>query len=395
MMELHLKDAGWQYILIDYCWYYPYGGTLGNPPQTEDFKPSLSMDDFGRLLPAVDRFPSAKEGMGFKEIGDYIHSLGLKSGIHIMCGVPKEAVAKKMPIKGTNYTVDEIMNYTTCSWLNHMYGVDMSKPGSQEYFNSLFELYAEWGIDYIKIDDIVSPYYKEEIEGYRKAIDNCGREIVLSLSPGNQTPIEMAEHLKLNANMWRISGDSWDDWESLKRQFAYIHKWEKHIGPGRWPDADELPLGTLNKRGPHDHGERESNFTTPEKYTLMTLWSICRSPLFYGGDLMVIRPIDLKLLTNKEIIAVNQNSTNNHQLFRTESHVAWVADIPGMSDKYLAVFNISEDSKFKAMVKLKELGFESVVSIHDLWRRKDLWKFKDGFSPAIEAHGAGLFRIMQ
>ena len=393
MVEFHLKDAGWEYVVIDYCWFYPYVGALNNPPQTEDFKPSLPMDEFGRLLPALDRFPSAANGVGFKEIGDYIHGLGLKFGIHVMRGIPREAVARKMPIKGTSYTADQVTNYTTCKWLNNMYGLDMNNPGAQEYYNSLFELYASWGVDYVKVDDISWPYREKEIEGYRKAIDHCGRKIVLSLSPGGQTPIEMADHLKNNVNLWRISADFWDNWDELKEQFEIVHRWEDHIGMGHWPDADMIPFGLLNRRGPHDGPERVSYFTSPEKVTLMTLWSICRSPMMYGGDLMVIRPEELRLLTNKEVLEVNQNSNGNHQLFRTESHVAWIADVPGSKDKYIALFNIGENKDENIRIDLAELGFKQSVSIRDLWAKYDLGDFKDEFSPSIESHGAGLFKI--
>ena len=393
MLEFHLKDAGWEYVVIDYCWFYPYVGALNNPPQTEDFKPSLTMDEFGRLLPVLDRFPSAANGVGFKEIGDYIHGLGLKFGIHVMRGIPREAVARKMPVKGTKYSADQITNYTTCNWLNNMYGLDMSKPGAQEYYNSLFELYASWGVDYVKVDDISWPYREKEIEGYRKAIDHCGREIVLSLSPGGQTPIEMADHLKKNVNLWRISADFWDNWDALKEQFEIVHKWEEHIGPGHWPDADMIPFGMLNRRGPNDGTERTSFFTSAEKVTLMTLWSICRSPLMYGGDLMVIRPEELRLLTNKEVLGVNQNSTGNCQLFRTESSVAWIADVPGTNDKYLALFNIGEANDESITVDLAGLGFKKPVSMRDLWAKEELGDFRNEFSAIIEPHGAGLFKI--
>jgi hypothetical protein len=396
MMEVHLKDAGWEYVVIDYCWYYPHVGALNNPPQTEDYKPSLPMDEYGRLLPAIDRFPSAANGQGFKEIADYVHSLGLKFGIHIMRGIPREAVARKMPIKGTNYTADQITDHTPCRWLNTMWGVDMDKPGAQEYYNSLFEMYADWGVDYVKADDMVFPYYSsKEIEGIRKAIDNCGRKIVISLSPGDGIPIEQAEHLKVNANLWRISSDFWDDWESLKQQFDVTHNWEKHIGTGHWPDADMIPFGRLNKRGPHDGGPRESNFTLPEKYTLMTLWSIARSPLMYGGDLMAMRPTELKLLTNAEILAVNQNSSNNRQLVRTENMVAWVADVPGTNDKYLAVFNISDDLPLSEKIQLSDLGFAKSVKIRDLWNHTDMGAFSGEFLPEIENHGAGMFKLTE
>lgn len=394
MMAAQLKDIGWQYIVIDYCWFYPYIGAIDNPPQHNNFTPSLPMDKYGRLLPAINRFPSAEKGKGFRFIGDYIHNKGLKFGIHIMRGIPREAVAKKLQIKGTKYTADQIAETDdTCPWLNTMYGVDMSKSGAQEYYNSLFQLYAEWGVDYVKVDDISSPYSKEEIEAIRKAIDLCGRPIVLSLSPGGNTPIGKVEHLKDNANLWRISSDFWDEWEALKKQFTLVHKWEKHIGAGHWPDADMIPIGLLNRRGPGDGLERRSNFSDVEKFTLMSLWSICKSPLMYGGDLMMMRNVELELLTNKEVIDVNQTSTNNHQLFRKGNQVAWAADVPNSKNKYLAVFNLGEDNETIIDIDLHELGYKNKVTVRDLWAHKKVGDFKYKFSPNIKAHGSGLYLI--
>jgi hypothetical protein len=394
IMAAHLKDAGWEYIVIDYCWYYPHVAALNNPPQTPDLKPSLPLDEFGRLLPAADRFPSSKEGAGFKAIGDYIHELGLKFGIHVMRGIPREAVVKKMPIKGTEYTADQIANTnSTCRWLNLMYGVDMNKPGAQEYYNSIFELYASWGVDYVKVDDISTPYYPDEIEAIRKAIDNCGRKIVLSLSPGDETPGEKANHVKQNANLWRISSDFWDAWPQLKEQFELLHTWEDYIAPGHWPDADMIPIGLLNRRGPGYGIERRSGFTPTEQFTLMTLWSIARSPLMYGGDLMMMRPIELRLLSNKEVLQVNQASLNNHQLFRDGNKVAWVADVPDSDDRYLAIFNLGNDGKTSVEVKLEDLGIIEQVSIRDLWKQEVIGSFRNEFAIEIEPHGSGLYRI--
>jgi alpha-galactosidase len=394
IMAAHLKDAGWEYIVIDYCWYYPHVAALNNPPQTPDFKPSLPLDEYGRLLPAPDRFPSAADGAGFKAIGEYIHGLGLKFGIHVMRGIPREAVAKKMPIKGTEHTADQVANTnSTCRWLNLMYGLDMSRPGAQEYYNSLFDLYASWGVDYVKVDDISSPYYPEEIEAVRKAIDNCGRKIVLSLSPGNETPGEKAEHVKQNANLWRISSDFWDAWPQLKEQFELLHTWEDYIAPGHWPDADMIPIGLLNRRGPGNGNERRSGFTPTEQFTLMTLWCIARSPLMYGGDLMMMRPTELILLSNKEVLQVNQASLNNLQLFRDGNKVAWMADVPDSDDRYLAMFNLGDDDQTSIEVKLEDLGIKNQVSIRDLWKQEVIGTFRNEFAIEIEPHGSGLYRV--
>jgi hypothetical protein len=274
-----------------------------------------------------------------------------------------------------------------------MYGVDMSKSGAQEYYNSLFELYAQWEIDFVKVDDIASPYSKLEIEAIRKAIDKTGRKIILSLSPGNNTPIEMAEHLQQNANMWRVSEDFWDEWSRLKHNFELVHKWEKYIGDGHFPDADMIPFGLLNIRGPESDLPRRSGFTDTEKYTLMSLWCICRSPLMYGGDLTMMRPNELKLLTNKEVIKVNQNSTNNRQLYRDGDKVVWVADEPGTSDKYVALFNLSDENQVPISVDLSKLSLTKNVKIRNLWQKTDIGEFSNSCSFKLNAHESLLLKI--
>ncbi len=393
MMSVYLKDFGWEYIVVDYCWYYPYPGAMNNLAQTSDFNPNLPLDTYGRLLPAVDRFPTSANSMGFKSLADYIHGRGLKFGIHVMRGIPREAVAKKMPILGTKYTADMIANVNdTCNWMNAMYGVDMSKKGAQEYYNSLYELYASWGVDFVKVDDISSPYHYEEIEGVRKAIDNCKRPMVLSLSPGDYIVDKQAEHVKENVNMWRISSDFWDNWHSLYNQFELCHNWENFIGPGHWPDADMIPIGLLSRRGPN--GEpRRSLFTENEKTTLMTLFSIFRSPLMYGGDLTMMKNDERKLLSNKAVLAVNQNSTNNRQLFRHLDKIAWIADVPSSTDKYLALFYLGDYTSSEVSVKFSEIGLNPTCKVVDLWSGKNLGEFTTTFNSQIPTHGAGLYRI--
>ncbi len=394
MMEVQLKEYGWQYVVVDYCWFYPFPGAMNNPPQTWDFKPGLTMDAYGRLLPSVERFPSAADNMGFKALADYIHSLGLKFGIHVMRGVPREAVAKKLPVLGTVVTADMIANTSdSCKWLNSMYGIDMTKEGSQDYYNSLFELYASWGVDYVKVDDIVTPYHGPEIEAVRKAIDNCGRPMVLSLSPGDDMPSEQADHVKKYANMWRISADFWDNWESLKKQFELCNKWAHVSGPGYWPDADMLPLGTLNRRGPNPGLERLTNFTEEEQKTMMTLWSIFRSPLMMGGDLIVFDNYTRTLLTNKEVIQVNQNSENSGQLFRDGEKIAWKADVPGSREKYLALFYTGDLPYSEISVSLGDMGFNTPCRVRDLWTRSETGTIETVLKVSLPAHGSGLYKV--
>jgi hypothetical protein len=391
-METHLKSFGWQYVVIDGCWYYPYPAALSDPSQVDGFIPWLNMDKYGRLIPDIDRFPSAYN-KGFKLLADDIHRKGLKFGIHIMRGIPRQAVSINTPVKGTKYHAKDIADTTsTCTWLNHMFGINMDKPGAQEYYNSLFDLYASWGVDFVKVDDISSPFSEKEIIAVRNAIVNCGRPMVLSLSPG-ETPIKKADAVKEYADMWRISNDFWDNWKALNKMFTLLHTWESHIGPGHFPDADMLIMGLISQRGPV--GEpRRSNFTYNEQVTMMTLWSIARSPLIYGGDLSMIRPTELQLLQNKAVIAVNQNSSNNRQLFRNDDQIAWIADVPGTGDKFLAVFNLGESSTF-IRVTLQDLGFTGECNITDLWSGVDLGKIEKAFRPEVFSHGARLFRIKQ
>ena len=326
----HLKPHGWEYIVVDIQWYEPgsagHGYREGAP---------LTMDGFGRLLPAPNKFPASVDGAGFKPLADYVHALGLKFGIHLMRGIPRNAVKANLPVHGTKFHAQDIANTaSTCPWNPDMYGVDMTKPGAQAYYDSVFALIASWGVDYVKVDDIARPYHQneKEIEAIRLAIDHTGRPMLLSLSPG-ETALSAATHVREHANLWRISDDFWDTWSSLQEQFARLNNWTPHRRPGAWPDADMLPLGVLRL------GERSTRFTRDEQYTVMSLWSIARSPLMHGGDMTKTDDFTLSLLTNDEVLAVNQGSSNNRQLFSRDDLVAWTADVPGSPDKYLAVFN--------------------------------------------------------
>ena len=227
-MALHLKSYGWKYIVVDFLWAYdnPPGSHIGNPFQSRlqdgSYIPWLAMDEWGRLTPDIHKFPSAFGGQGFKPLANYVHAQGLKFGIHVMRGIPRQAVWAHSPVMGADgITADMIADTnSTCPWMNHMYGLDMGKPGAQEYLNSLLKLYAEWGVDFIKVDDISRPYHLPEIAGYRKAIAACGRDIVLSISPG-ETPLRDSTHVRDHANMWRMADDFWDSWKEMLKMFDY------------------------------------------------------------------------------------------------------------------------------------------------------------------------------
>ena len=387
VMADKLKRFGWQYIVVDIQWYEPRATGF-------DYRwnAKLVMDPWGRLLPAENRFPSAANGAGFKPLADYVHGKGLKFGIHLLRGIPRDAVARNLPIKGTKYTAGEIANRKdTCPWNGDMYGVDMSKPGGQAYYDSVFALAASWGVDFIKVDDLSRPYHKAEIEAIRKAIDKTGREIVFSTSPG-ATPLADGGHVAAHANMWRVSDDFWDQWRPLFEQFKRLDDWTTYRGPGHFPDADMLPLGAIRQvRGTRDPGH--TRFTKDEQRTMITLWCIARSPLIMGGDLTKLDDFTLSLLTNAEVIAVDQHSSGNRQLFNRDGFIAWIADAPKSKDKYLAVFNTTNAAGAAAAVDVSALGLGDRAHIRDMWKQIDFHAAAGRFGPQLPKHGAGLYRL--
>jgi hypothetical protein len=386
-MAQHLAKYGWTYIVVDIQWYEPNA-------KAHDYDPNakLTMDGFGRLLPATNRFPSAAHGEGFKVLADYVHGKGLKFGIHIMRGIPRQAVAANLPIKGTRLHARDIAETDNpCRWNPDMWGVDTTQPGAQEYYDSVAELYAAWGVDFIKADDMGSHLYQPaEMKALHRALLKTGRPIVLSISPG-PAPVQEAEFFRKNAQMWRISDDFWDEWKLLRQQFDYTRQWSAEIGKNNtWPDADMLALGRLRMAGHGGKGE-PSRFTPDEQRTLMTLWSIFRSPLIFGGDLPSNDAFTLALLTNPEVIAVNQHSTDNHPALSTGDFLAWTATVPQSKDLYIAVFDLGE-AKGIFQASWKELGVIGQVVVRDLWTRKDLG-VQPKASIELAPHASVLYRI--
>jgi alpha-galactosidase len=390
-MARYLKSYGWEYIVVDIQWYEPGAYSSAYRP----FVP-LEMDEYSRLIPASNRFPSAAEGKGFKPLADYIHDLGLKFGIHIMRGIPRQAVHANTAIRGTEKRAREIAHTNSiCPWNTDMYGVNASKEGAQAYYDSLFELYAGWGVDFIKVDDISASklyhYHKSEIELIRSAIDKCGRDIVLSLSPG-PAPLEHADHLISNANMWRMTDDYWDQWELLSGMFERCEQWIRHAGPGHWPDCDMLPLGHIGIRSVDGGGaDRFTRFTLDEQITMMTLWSIFRSPLFFGGELRDNDPWTLSLLTNEEVLGVNQYSHSGRQIFRDGDKIVWAAE-DNHGGTYAALFNTGDEPIIVA-VTLDQLGLSSEKQARDLWKREEIGVVKTELAAKIPPHGAKLVKF--
>ena len=379
----YLLPSGYEYCTVDIQWYEPNA-------EGHVYKEGapLAMDEYSRLLPAPNRFPSAAEGKGFKPLADYVHAKGLKFGIHYMRGIPRQAVRLNSAILGTPYHAADIaLTNNTCCWNPDMFGVDMKKPGAEAYYDSLVAQWADWGVDLVKVDDIARPYDEVqilEIEALRKAIDKTGRAIVLSLSPG-ETPVARGTHVNTHANMWRVSDDFWDNWKSLKSQFRRLHNWELYRVTGSWPDADMLPFGVVAF-------SRKCRFTRDEQLTCMSLWCIARSPLIFGGDMTKLDDFTLKLLTNPEILAINTASENNRELRRDGDRIVWAADVPGSGDKYLALFNAS-DEESEIAVDLKSLGFDGAVKVRDLWDRRDEGAVTGELKRTVRPHACMVYRL--
>lgn len=395
----HLKQFGWQYAVVDEGWYLQNPESGGKPAW------QYTLDHTSRFLPAENRFPSAAGGAGFKPLADYTHSLGLKFGIHIIRGIPREAVAKNMPLADSSFHSAEAADPSdTCAWNPDNYGVKDNAVG-QAYYTSLAKLYASWKVDFIKVDCISSRPYKEtEIRMISRALAKAGRPIVLSLSPG-PTSLATAANVRQYAQMWRISDDFWDHWghspnadidwsQSLYDQFAAAIGWAPYAGPGHWPDADMLPIGYLGPR-PGMGAARWTNFTHDEQRTLLTLWSIIRSPLILGAELTRSDDWTTALLTNPEVIAVDQHSRDNRPAIVTNHQVAWTARQDSGAGQYLALFNRG-DSDLEVQLDWNEVGLKlgHAYKLRDLWERKDL-----GTATSIDVklapHACVLYRAIE
>lgn len=389
-MAHNLKSHGWEYAVVDEGWY------LENP----EAKPGgfhFVIDANGRYIPAANRFPSAQSGAGFKSLARNVHSLGLKFGIHIIRGIPREAVSKNLPIAGSSFHARDAADTSdTCPWNQDNYGVKSSAAG-QAFYDSLAQLYASWGVDFVKVDCIAShPYKADEIRMFSQALAKTGRPIVLSLSPG-PAPLDKAAELAKYAQMWRISDDVWDHWgvlphqewsQGVRGQFALAAQWAPHVIPGHWPDADMLPIGYLGPR-PGLGTARQTALTHDEERTLITLWCIFRSPLILGANLTRNDDWTDSLLTNDEVIAVDQHSSGGRAVIGDSKRAVWVAKAETGRKLYIALFNLA-DSRQTMQFPLQSLGLGTAFQLRDLWQRKDAGK-TDLIEVVLQPHASALF----
>jgi hypothetical protein len=398
-----MKQYGWTYAVIDEGWY------MADPFAAKLAERKYLWDANGILIPVEARFPSSAGGAGFKPLADWVHAQGLKFGIHIVRGIPRQVVKENLPIAGSSFHAEDAADMDSpCPWDEGNWGIKDNAAG-QAYYDSMLKLYAGWGLDYIKVDCISDhPYRPTEIRQIAEAIRKTGRPIVLSLSPG-PTKVEHAAEVAKYAQMWRITDDHWDGWTfkhegasefpfGVRDEFDRLAEWALYVKPGNWPDADMLPEGSLT---PHPVlGEpRQSRLTQDEQRTEFTLWAMARSPLIFGGNLTKLDEFTRALMTNKEVVGINQRSAESGPARMPKNDGeplpwrAWYARTGGTHPQtYLAVFNVSDEA---GKWDVAWLGFglaDKPHAVFDIWNQKHIAQAKS-LHVEIPAHGCALFRV--
>jgi len=382
-MARHLSPFGWDTVVVDIQWYeidpgaHDYG-TVSRPV----------LDAWGRPLPAPGRFPSAAETGSFAPLANRVHAMGLRFGVHLMRGVPRTAADAALPVLGdVDATCDSIADRArTCVWNPDNYGVDMTAPGAQAYYDSVIAQLADWGVDFIKLDDVLYPPVESaEIAAISRAIDRSGRPMVLSLSPGKQLSLAHLDELRRHGQMWRISDDFWDDWGQVVEQFQRAARWAPNQLPGAWADADMLPFGRIGVRG-HVGRDRQSRLSTEEQRTVITLWSMMRSPLMFGGHLPDTPAATLALLTNADVLALREG-TDSREIVRDGDLVVWSARVG--DQPYRAVFWLG-DAPRTVRVHTDDLGCSPEATCRDVWSAAPVGVDGGWIELAVPAHGCRL-----
>lgn len=391
IMAKELKEYGWEYIVVDIEWYANNAGSMRDKFQYIPFG-DLELDEYSRLQPSPKRFPSSAGGKGFKPLADYIHSLGLKFGIHIMRGIPRRAAEAHSKVLGTDITADMIADPSSiCGWNPDMYGV-RNTPAGQAYYDSVIQMYADWGVDFIKCDDICDSwmYPSDRFSGWHetqmlhKAILKAGRPIVLSLSPG-PAHIDRAWQYCENANMWRITDDFWDNWELLKNMFWRCEQWQDHVRQGCFPDCDMLPLGRLG--GGFGNGEWECRLTHDEQMTMLSLWCMFRSPLMLGAELTKLDDRTRSLITNRELLKLLGDGCHGTQLFRNDEMAVWKNENNETKEVQVALFNLSDDDR------TLEWRLDRDCQLYDIWSGEKSMTSGGIITAAVPSHGVRHYRL--
>lgn len=410
-----LQTYGWKYAVIDEGWY------MTNPEANGLIARQYVWDRNGLLVPDAHRFPSAANGAGFRPLADWVHRQGLKFGVHIVRGIPKQVVDANLPIAGSSFHAADAADKTSpCPWDDGNWGVADNAAG-QAYYDSMFRLFAQWGLDFVKVDCISDrPYRISEIKQIAEAIRKSGRHMVLSLSPG-PTSLKHAAEVAEYADMWRIADDHWDVWSEphatdpakikpgesgefpfgTRDAFDRLAKWFTYVGPGSWPDEDMLPFGHLGPK-PGMGKDRESRLTHDEERTEFALWAMARSPLIIGANLTQLDDFTRSLLSNQMILFMNQAATYSRPVDAAtlgpgfENVRVWRASVgePGSRGytEYIGFFNL--DTK-PATVKTswKALGLDGAKhAALSAWDDTTLKESKE-ISVTMPLHGSQVYQI--
>jgi MYXO-CTERM domain-containing protein len=376
-MATRLKAFGYTYLNLDSGW--------------RDYN---NWDPNGREIPDPRKFPS-----GLAALATYVHGKGLNLGIYLHPGMdlgPNSPYELNTPILGSTAHAQDISNMAV--WGNTdktAYKIDLTKPGATEYIQSYANLVASWGIDYIKFDfvgpggGLVPADNRDEMKQWLMALQNTppgSRPVWIELSNG--LSFAYVADWKMVANGWRIDGDiesgamgTLTTWNAVARRFVDAPKWASSAGPGGWNDFDALPLGMGDGDG----------LTVDERQTTMTLWAIGCSPLILGADLTNLDPGDFALITNPEVIAVDQAGRVATPVSNDPALQVWRARNADGSYT-VALFNLGATA---AMVTATwtAVGVQGPALVRDLFSRKDLGSFDTGFGAMLASHASRLLRV--
>ena len=399
-MAVKLKPFGYEYFVVDNGWFGEYKLVPGTRYAAEKHAADVRINEYGLLQPSKTYFPN-----GMKRLIDRAHGLGLKFGVHLMRGIPRKAVEQDVPIQGTKYTARQAANTaSTCQWCHYNYGVNMEHPAGQAFLNSLVNQLAGWGIDLIKTDDLVP--FPDEIEGFAKAIEQCGREMVLSLSPGGKYRMTALPYYR-RGNMLRVTEDIWDRQSDLDKAFEAWRRWQGRECPGFWIDLDMIPFGQLQMMSPKEHAiaggaklagvgnKRMSELSQDQMRTFITQRAMAASPLMVGGDLPTLDAFSLSLLTNREMLACDQNGVMGMLVWEKDGVEVWqTPERTTVGRGWLGIFNRTGKEQ-SVSLGAKELGLEASrrYAVEGVWEAEKLVLGDAGRAWRVAANGVGFYRF--
>jgi Alpha galactosidase A/Alpha galactosidase C-terminal beta sandwich domain len=375
-----LLAAGYNYVDID-DFYYECPGHQGP-----------NVDAYGRWVVDPSKFPAVHGVNGLEVVANYVHSLGEKIGFYVTPGISDQAVAKNTKILGTPYTADEIANGASEHNYNchGMQGIDYSKPGAQAFINSWADELASWGADYVKLDGVGS-FDIPDVKAWSRALRQTGRPIHLELS----NSLAIADHAVWAeySNGWRTGGDiqcycgdpfPLTRWSSVRSRFGQVAKWAPDGGPGAFNDYDSIELGD----GPADQG-----ISAPEEQSMMSLWAMAASPLVINADLTHLDPVDLRYLTNRAVIAVDQDAIDARRVVDSGNDQVF-AKTEKNGDVIVGLFNYSGSATTTDTVNLASAGLSGSGTATNLWTGRSIGAVHGTYRVKLGAGAVELLRIV-